>query len=172
MAAMERRGSTSGLRDHLGYWLRRLSNEVHASFERSLAQRGVTVAQWCVLIALYRGDATTPLEVARFVDVDGGAVTRLVDRLVAKGLVARRADPSDRRLVRLVLTDRGRALTPELAAIADLNDARFFDPLPDDERATFAALLARLLEARGIDAAGRWQDRHAPRHLKGETPDG
>ncbi|HLH82755.1 MAG TPA: hypothetical protein VKV38_05780 [Trebonia sp.] len=35
----------SGPRDRAGYWLRRLSDEVHASFERQIAARGVTVAQ-------------------------------------------------------------------------------------------------------------------------------
>jgi hypothetical protein len=34
-----------GLHDHVGYWLRRLSDEVHTSFERQIAARGVTVAQ-------------------------------------------------------------------------------------------------------------------------------
>lgn len=166
---MEQRDQTSGLHDHLGYWLRRLSDQVHTGFERAIARRGVTVAQWTVLIAIYRGDATTPREVARFVDVDGGAVTRLVDRLVAKGLIARQADPSDRRSIRLVLTDRGRELTPELAAIADRNDAAFFGPLSEVERERFADLLTRLLQARGIEVSGRWRNGHQPGDREGES---
>lgn len=143
----------SGLRDHLGYWLRRLSDEVHISFERTLAARQVTVAQWTVLRAAYAG-LTTPAEVADYLALDPGAVTRLVDRLVAKGLLLRATDPQDRRLARLHLTEQGRALTPVLAALADHNDAAFFAILTAAERAQFATLLARLLRAREIDMSG------------------
>ncbi|WP_042372822.1 MarR family winged helix-turn-helix transcriptional regulator [Streptacidiphilus neutrinimicus] len=125
---------TSGLHDHLGYWLRRLSDEVHGRFERQLAEHGVTVAQWAVLITVYRGDATTTREVSRYVDIDVGAVSRLVDRLIAKGLISREPDPHSKRILRLTLTDQGRELAPRLAEIADRNDAHFFAALTPDQR--------------------------------------
>jgi DNA-binding MarR family transcriptional regulator len=125
---------SSGLRDHLGYWLRRLSDEVHARFEKQLAEHGVTVAQWAVLITVYRGDATTTREAARYIDIDVGAVSRLVDRLIAKGLMSREPDPASRRTLRLALTDAGRDLTPHLVEIADRNDAHFFAHLDPGQR--------------------------------------
>ncbi|WP_370416080.1 MarR family winged helix-turn-helix transcriptional regulator [Streptomyces fradiae] len=126
--------STSGLRDHLGYWLRRLSDEVHGRFERELAEHGVTVSQWGVLITVHRGDATTTREVARYLGIDAGAVSRLVDRLAAKGLMTREPDPASRRTLRLALTETGRDLAPRLAEIADRNDAHFFADLGPDRR--------------------------------------
>ncbi|HVC34088.1 MAG TPA: MarR family winged helix-turn-helix transcriptional regulator [Chloroflexota bacterium] len=104
---------------------------MHVSFERALAQHGVTVAQWGVLIAVARGDATSIGEFAAFVGIDQGAVTRLADR--------------------------GRELTPRLAAIADRNDARFFGILDDGELRRFAASLVKLLGAAGIAADGPWR---------------
>ncbi|MFI5828552.1 MarR family winged helix-turn-helix transcriptional regulator [Streptomyces sp. NPDC051578] len=136
---------TSGLRDHLGYWLRRLSDEVHARFERQLAEHGVTVSQWTVLITVYRGDATTTREVARYADIDVGAVSRLVDRLIAKGLISREPDPSSRRILRLTLTDAGRDLAPRLAEIADRNDAHFFAHLDPDQRLQLEEWIRRLV---------------------------
>lgn len=164
---MARHEDVSGLEDHLGYWLRRLSDEVHTAFERRLAARGVTVSQWCVLVAVYHGAVTTPLEVARRIAIDSGAVTRLTDRLIAKGLLRREADLADRRSIRLALTAAGRDLVPELAALADANDAAFFGVLMADERRQFARLLVRLLAARGIEATGRWQEGDA----EGAPPD-
>ena len=95
----------SGLRDHLGYWLRRLSDEVHLSFERKLAAHGITVAQWNVLVTLYRGEGQAVAEVARFIETDAAAVSRLVDRLGEKGLVARSPDPASRRLGKFQLLE-------------------------------------------------------------------
>ncbi|WP_158288164.1 MarR family transcriptional regulator [Streptomyces sp. ICBB 8177] len=136
---------TSGLRDHLGYWLRRLSDEVHGRFERQLAEHDVTVSQWSVLVTVHRGDATTTREVARFIDIDVGAVSRLVDRLVAKGLMAREPHPESRRALRLTLTDAGRELVPRLAAIADRNDAHFFRHLEPAQRLQLEEWIRRLV---------------------------
>ena len=164
---MAQHEGVSGLEDHLGYWLRRLSDEAHTTFERRLAARGVTVSQWCVLVAVYHGATTTPLEVAHRLAIDSGAVTRLTDRLIAKGLLRREADLADRRSVRLALTDAGRDLVPDLAALADANDTAFFGVLAADERRQFARLLVRLLAARGIEATSRWQEGDA----EGATPE-
>lgn len=137
--------SESGLRDHVGYWLRRLSDEVHGRFERQLAGHGVTVAQWNVLVSVYHGDAATTSEVARHVAIDAGAVSRLVDRLVEKGLMARAPDPTSRRRVQLMLTAEGRELVPSLIRLADENDALFFGGLPPAERVGLMELLQRLM---------------------------
>ncbi|GAA0664818.1 MarR family transcriptional regulator [Kitasatospora atroaurantiaca] len=138
-------GTTSGLRDHLGYWLRRLSDEVHGRFEKELARHDVTVSQWAVLVTVHRGDAVTTREVARFIDIDPGAVSRLVDRLAAKGLITREPDPASRRSLRLTLTETGRELVPRLAEIADRNDAYFFGALEPGTRAQLEARIRQLL---------------------------
>ncbi|MEV6839598.1 MarR family transcriptional regulator [Streptomyces sp. NPDC051133] len=124
---------TSGLHDHLGYWLRRLSDEVHSRFEAELDRHDVTVSQWGVMISVFHGHDTTKA-VAAHMDIDPGAVSRLVDRLAAKDLIRREPDPASRRTVRLVLTDRARALVPELAEIADRNDAHYFGSLGAAQR--------------------------------------
>lgn len=141
----------NGLHDHVGYWLRRLSDEVHTAFERQLATRDLTVAQWSVLVTVYHGHATTTTAAAKFIGIDPGAVSRLVDRLSAKGLMTRSPDPASRRRVQLELTARGRALVPSLIGIADRNDATFFEALTPKERAALLSALKRLLPAKPSD---------------------
>lgn len=141
--------STNGLRDHLGYWLRRLSDEVHGRFERELAGHDVTVAQWTVLVTVHRGDASTTREAARHINIDAGAVSRLVDRLVAKGLMAREPDPASRRSLRLVLTPAGRDLVPRLVEIADRNDTHFFGALDPAQRDRLQSWIRELVDADG-----------------------
>lgn len=150
---------TSGLYDHTGYWLRRLSNLVHQTFERALAEHDVTVAQWNALVAIHHGDATTPFDLARFIDIDTGAVTRLVDRLVEKRLLERVPDPKDRRSVQLELTDRGRLLVPKLVQLADENDRLFFGSLSAAEHRQLKDLISTLLGAHGISTPASWRNR-------------
>jgi DNA-binding MarR family transcriptional regulator len=137
----------STLTDHVGYWLRRLSDEVHHSFERQLAVNDVTAAQWNVLVTVYHRHATTTTAVARLIGIDPGAVSRLVDRLAGKGLMTRHADPATRRSTQLALTPAGRALVPDLIAIADANDAAYFGQLPPAERTALVHLLRQLFSS-------------------------
>jgi len=146
----------SGLHAHDGYWLDRLRSLVHHGFDAALAAEQVTMAQWSALITLYRGEARTPAELARFIDVDPGALTRLLDRMERKGLVTRMRDDADRRSITLALTDRARALAPKLSGLADANDRLFFGALDAEEQAELRRLIAKLLAGRGIDAPASW----------------
>lgn len=147
-----------GLRDHTTYWLNRLRGVAHARLEEALAAYGVTVAQWSVLITVYREDAVTPLEIARFIDVDPGSLTRLLDRMEDKGLVHRLPVDGDRRSIRIALTPQAAALAPRLAALADANDATILSPLSDTEQRDFRRMLARLLRAQGVEVPQAWEE--------------
>ncbi len=136
--------STSGLHDHVGFWLRRLSDKVHVSFERKLAAHDVTVSQWNVLVALYRGNGETVGEIARYLQTDVAAVSRLIDRLQDKELAQRVTDPASRRRVPIELTARGRALVPTLIELADQNDDAFFHVLSAKEHQHLVSLLQQL----------------------------
>lgn len=74
------------------------------------------------------------------------AITKLAGRLIAKSLIIREASADDGRAQTLALTDRGSALVPDLAALADRNDAEFFDCLTAAERETLRRLLKSLAQ--------------------------
>ena len=140
------RPPVSDLTTHLGFWLRLVSNHVSSAFAGKLADQEVTVAEWSLMRALYGKEPTPPSRLADEMGLTRGAITKLADRLIAKALVLREASLEDGRAQTLALTGRGRALVPALAALADRNDAEFFDGLTEDERATLARLLLRVAE--------------------------
>lgn len=140
---------TSALTDHLGYWLRLVSNAVSASFARRLQAEGVTVAEWVLLRLVMAGEGQ-PSALARQMGMTKGAISKLADRLEARGLLARQADPQDGRAQLLRLTDAGAALVPRLAAMADTNDAAFFGVLAEEERATLKALIHKMADRHGL----------------------
>ncbi len=77
---------------------------------------GMTRAQWVILAWLELEPGQSQNELAALVEVEPITVARLVDRLEARGLVKRRADPKDRRIKRLHLQP---AAGPVLAEIRE-----------------------------------------------------
>jgi len=77
--------------------------------------RGMTRAQWVILARLERQPGLTQNEMAAIVEVEPITIARLVDRLEARGLVVRKADPKDRRVWRLHLTSAAAPILREIA---------------------------------------------------------
>lgn len=143
---MPRVPPVSDISAHLGFRLRMVSNHVSHAFATKLADKGVTVAEWSVMRTLYGKDPMPPSRLADAMGMTRGAISKLAERLIVKTLIVREANADDGRAQTLGLTERGTALVPELAALADRNDAEFFDCLTGDERETLERLLNRLAE--------------------------
>ena len=140
----------SDLKTHIGFWLRFVSNHVSQAFARKLLLSGVTVAEWVILREMFHRDGTAPSDLATLTGLTRGAVSKLVDRLIAKDLIARTYAEDDRRYQSLALTATGNKLVPKLAAIADENDKAFFDILSKKERAKLRDTLTKLVEAHNL----------------------
>jgi DNA-binding MarR family transcriptional regulator len=141
---------TSDLTAHLGYWLRYVSNHVSQAFARKVEAHGVTVAEWVLMRQLLDEEALAPSRLAERMGMTRGAISKLADRLIAKSLLVRTAHPQDGRAHTLSLTRAGRSMVPKLAALADANDAEFFDHLAPKERAALLRTLQEIVEKRGL----------------------
>ena len=141
---MSSRQPVSNLTAHIGFWLRMVSNHVSHAFAAKLADKEVTVAEWSLMRALYGKEPIPPSRLADEMGMSRGAITKLADRLIAKSLILREASADDGLAKTLALTDRGKALVPDLAALADRNDAEFFESLTAVERKTLMQLLKNL----------------------------
>jgi DNA-binding MarR family transcriptional regulator len=142
----------SDLTSHLGYWLRFVSNHVSHAFALKVEAKGVTVAEWVVLRDLYGAGAIAPSSLAERLGMTRGAISKLADRLTDKRLIAREANSEDGRAHTLALTPRGYELVPELAALADENDAEFFGNLRPEERLVLERVLRDIVERRGLQS--------------------
>jgi DNA-binding MarR family transcriptional regulator len=140
----------SELKSHTGFWLRFVSNHVSHAFARRLLDQGVTVAEWVVLREMYDKSEISPSELADQTGMTRGAVSKLIDRLVAKKLVTRQDRRDDRRFQDVGLTSSARKLVPALTAIADRNDEEFFQPLRASERGALVSILKKLVRSHGL----------------------
>lgn len=101
--------------DDLLFLIHNVARLLRIEADKRARQRGMTRAQWAMLIWLDRRPGLSQRELSELLEVEPITVARLVDRLEARGLVERRADPSDRRIWRLHLAPTA---TGELAEIA------------------------------------------------------
>lgn len=108
------------------------------------ARHGVYEGQQFILRSLWSQDGLTPGEVAKRLGLSTPTITRATTRMEAAGLLRREPHPTDRRLVRLHLTERGRDLEAtiedEMAGLTDRALAGF----DDAERAAVVRALDRI----------------------------
>jgi MarR family transcriptional regulator, lower aerobic nicotinate degradation pathway regulator len=147
---MAKWGSISGLEAHAGYWLRMVSNHVSHAFKLKVEAHGVTVAEWVVLRQLLDMGEVHPSQLAEKMGMTRGAISKLVDRLLAKSLVVRRAAGADRRYQSVKLAASGHKLVPVLAALADQNDQEFFGHLNAEQLSALTGMLKQVVSRRQL----------------------
>ena len=114
--------------------------------DRALSEHGVRVGQQFVLEELWREDGLTPGELARRIGVETPTVVRGVGRMESAGLLERRDDPTDGRLVRVWLTNRGRELAQTLPQVESKVIDSALSGFSEEERRQLIRLLGRVLE--------------------------
>lgn len=121
---------------------------------------GLTVGGWRTLSLIGRYEPIHPSSIAERTSVDPDKVTRAVDRLVDKGLVARKIDKLDRRRVVLTLTARGRRVHAEIDQVRRAVEEKFLSVLTKDELKGFNAVMDKLeAQARRIfTGKGAWRE--------------
>lgn len=125
----------------------RLHGRLERCLSEELAAHGLTLAQFDVLMTLCHGEGLTQQELAEWLLVTKANVVGLIDRVEAAGWVERRADPEDRRVKRLYLTDAGRKLARKAQPGQHALVRRIFGRLSEAELRQLHGMLARLEEA-------------------------
>jgi DNA-binding MarR family transcriptional regulator len=106
------------LSESVGYLLSRVRSTLwNLVTQQTMADLGITSTQASIMFMLASGRALAAADLAREYGIDASAVTRLIDRLEKRGLITRLRSEEDRRVVRLALTDEGRALAAQIPAI-------------------------------------------------------
>lgn len=142
--------------DSVGYLMRRIMSLVALAVERELESTGLTHAQWIPLfkLAVHPGGATVA-ELARLCELDAGAMTRLLDRLEAKGLCQRERSSEDRRVVRLALTEQGKAVAEQIPVALSRVQNAYLAGFSREEWLLLKSFLSRILDNAQQGCAGK-----------------
>src|SRR5215813_5352840 len=131
-----------------------LSFVIQGLLERHASAQDLSMAQ-VRLLGVLRDRTPTMHDLARLLGLDKSSTTGLVDRAERRGLVQRAPSATDRRSVRVSLTDDGRALVTQAAARFGAEVTSLLGLLPPADRESLSGLVSRLLVAHaaghGID---------------------
>ncbi len=151
MSDLNKSGFVSG---YLLYLLAASSDRASAQFHAHVRAQGLRVPEWRVLACLVDDDGMMITQLAKLSLMEQSRMTRIVDQMDARGLVARAPDNADKRRVRVCLTEKGRALADTLVADARAHEARLLSSLADTDAERIKVVLQTLLdtlEERGSD---------------------
>lgn len=134
--------------ESIGYLIKRVRSMLSAAVEREIAEHDVTYEQWGVLLMILKGHGDTAALLSRGIECDTGSMTRMLDRLEAKGLVSRTRSTDDRRRVQIDLTPAGKRLAERLIAAIVKVLNRHLDGFTAGELELFKSFLRRMLANR------------------------
>ena len=107
------------LDSYLPYLLNRAGNRIATAFGEEVRPLGATLQMWRVLAALRERDGRRMGDLSDTTSIEVSTLTRLVDTMEAKGLVARRRAADDARVIVLHVTPAGRRLTQRIVPVAE-----------------------------------------------------
>jgi len=107
------------LETYLPYLLNRAGVRIADAFSKEIRPLGATLQMWRVLAALRELNGSRMGDLSETTSIEVSTLTRLVDSMEKKKLVARRGDPADARAIVLHATAAGRSLTRRILPIAE-----------------------------------------------------
>ncbi len=134
------------LENYPGFYIRRLQQIAVAVFLEETDAFGVTPVQFGALSAVLRNPGVDQRTLARMIGFDTSTIGSVIDRLEARGLMARNNSASDRRVRLLTVTEEGCELLKAAEPAVLAAQRRMLNPLPEDKRAQFMEMMACLIQ--------------------------
>ncbi|WP_030464180.1 MarR family winged helix-turn-helix transcriptional regulator [Kitasatospora sp. NRRL B-11411] len=123
------------------------SKALRAAADAGMRRHGLHLGQNLLLAALWEQDGRTPGEIAAALEVTTPTVVKMATRMATAGLLTRARDDRDQRLVRLWLTDAGRALQQPVEAERRRLEEQVTAGLTATERRHLLTALAKIHRA-------------------------
>jgi DNA-binding MarR family transcriptional regulator len=102
----------------VGFALNKARNILIMQMDTALKELDISSQQMGILLSMKGTLATTPFELSKLLGIDTGLMTRMLDKLEAKGLLERSRSVEDRRVVNLALTEKGEEVAARIPEIA------------------------------------------------------
>lgn len=134
------------LDDFLPYLLNRIVNRFNLNLSDELSKAGVALPEYRVLAVLMAGDGRSVGELSVYTVTGQSTLSKLLERMVQAGLVERRQNQCDGRVVTIHITPKGRAGIRRILPLAMNQFEIGFAGIEDHERQQFKAVLHKILD--------------------------
>lgn len=133
-------------RDWPFYWVSRVNALYVQALEKRLQRVNLDMPRWRVLMSLYEDEHLSVSEIAEYAVLKLNTATKIVQRMVADGLVVTRSRPHDGRVTEVCLTSEGDRMRRLARAEADKIFAASFVDISPEELAQLNHLLSRVFD--------------------------
>lgn len=132
------------IQESLGFHFTSITVFIKRSIEQLLKPYNLTHLQFSILMNLYKNNISTQKEMLKNTYGDEASITRILDRLEAKGYIKRVRSEEDKRKKKLVLTDEGIELMTEIIKYTGYINNELAKDLNKDEEKEFLRLLQKV----------------------------
>ena len=134
------------LDDFLPYQLAAAAERISAGFSQTYRARfGLSIPEWRIMAHLSQTNALSVRDIHQRAGLEKSKASRAAARLEARELVQKKGGSTDKRLIELTLTDKGRKLIEDLIPIAREFEAEVVAGLTPDERTALTSALLKLM---------------------------
>lgn len=134
------------MKDQLAYIIASVNRQLEGELEDRLRPGGVPIEQFRILEALSTHEPCPMGELATLSLVEPATLTKIIDKMVADGLVYRAPDPEDRRRVLILTAEGGKALFKRLRGVSSAQEQRIISLLESERATELRNLLRELIQ--------------------------
>lgn len=134
------------MKDQLAYMIASINRQLEDELEERLRPGGVPIEQYRILEVLDASEPAAMGEIAQQSLIEAPTLTKIIDKMVAEGLVYRAPDPNDRRRVLILTAAGGKALFKRLRGVSTAQEQRIVDLLEGEKAAALRSLLKELIQ--------------------------
>lgn len=129
-----------------GFYITQIKQLQDRIFEKMLAKNGIEISsgQGRILFVLWKKEYLTVGEISRQTSLAKNTVSVVIDGMVRKGLLERKADPENRRQTMISLTENARSMRDKYVAVSEQMNELFYQGFSEKELKEFEGYLARI----------------------------
>lgn len=134
------------LDDCIAFITNKSAKKLADEFNRRLQENGTTRVQWIALFYIGKAGEISQKELSDYMDIKESSMVRLIDRMEKEELVERRKDSEDRRITKIILTDKGKFLKEDLMPIGQEFQNTVIKGISKENLEIFKEVLQRMID--------------------------
>lgn len=132
---------TEGPIKYTCFKINNVMRKIQRYYEATLTPYGLTPVQFYIFSILNETDGIKFKDLAIKANLDGSTLTGILDRMESAGFVVKKDDPSDRRTLRIFLTEKSEKIAPEVMSKADELEEKLNHLIGEQDYLTFSKVL-------------------------------